>query len=149
MLTRIQHIKEHKAGLFQDSLIKWRKSAGVQNFLNQGYCCGVCGGVCVRLLLPSTLCPLAFRETKIYVAFSSLPIYFYFTLELLQYRGDSPQVLKPSKISPLVEVKVPCLVCFLVERQLLRLSAQRNSCRGIIASMTVCLKLIGGPLDEG
>ncbi len=68
--------------------------------------------VCARCSLRSTLCPLAFRETKIYVAFSSLPIYFYFTLELLQYRGDSPQVLKPSKISPLVEVKVPCLVCF-------------------------------------
>lgn len=68
--------------------------------------------LCVHCLLQSTLCPLAFRETKIYVAFSSLPIYFYFTLELLQYRGDSPQVLKLSKISPQVEVKVPRPVCF-------------------------------------
>lgn len=72
------------------------KSAGVQCFLYRRplSCCAL------RCLLQSTLCPLAFTETKIYVAFSSLPIYFYFTLELLQYQGDSPQVLKPSKISP-------------------------------------------------
>lgn len=119
----------------KDSLIKWRKKCcgTVFSVLMLLFCVrarecarGGCSGT-FSVPLPS------FSGTKIYVAFFSLPIFFYFTLELPQYQKHRPQLLRPSKSSPLVEVKVACPlhcvfewihVCF----QLLNMGSHFHKC---------------------
>lgn len=104
----------------EDSLIKWRKKCcgTVFSVLTLLFC--VRARECVRGACSGTFSvPLpSFSGTKIYVAFFSLPIFFYFTLELPQYQRNSLQVLSPWKNSPLVEVRVACPLRVWVEAHL-------------------------------
>lgn len=116
-----QNIKGWKGAPVEDSLIKWRKKCcgAVFSVLTLLFCvraggvraCAACSGT-FSVPLPS------FSGTKIYVAFFSLPIFFHFTLQLLQYQRNSPQVLRPREISPLVEVKAARPLRVWVERRL-------------------------------
>lgn len=121
----LQNIKEAKAALLQDSLIKWRKSAGEQNF--SSIRAAVVASVCAVLAAVHALSPLVClqRNQDICCLLQSPHLLLFHTRAavILERQSTSPKAMENLSLGWSESTRS---AVFLVEGRLFRLSAWKK-----------------------